>query len=635
MTSINPQPTSYPPAESAKGQIQPQKLPQTQPQSQPAKQPVAGCLPEELGAKPPGDFGLFGGMASLGMGLGFGPTAHRVEKGESLEKIAKQKLPPPQNNSPQDIQRWVQAAAKLNKLTSPNQLQAGQVILLPSILPKFETKGNATPSLSFLDDPEQIDVPQVIAAQKEAAAKLAEGLKTQDVSGKLAHYQTAPPPDPSPEDITWLFQLKAAENNNLLKYKPSAPEQQLAKALQEAIAWKQMLNQPTRISQADLDQLPAAAKTTLKAWMAADGNADNFSSLDLAKASPQAVKTLLQTLKQAGNPPHAQRLVQLMTQLSRSESLNIFGNSSFAFEKSQQPRPYMTRTFDPLKLPKADLEAFQANLKQIEKTLSDPSLIERGGWNLEIQGHNLRILEPSKNAFKDFDLSEGARKAEFARQELRVKYGFEPANPHDLNAIKAIKAKLKTPEDQVNFIGLYLNAHYEHPGKGTSWSALAHLSERLGMSEKVFFGNPPPLDRLPDGRALIDCEGFTKLSQILLDTLAPGNLSLPIRQPGHVFNLAKVGDRVYAFNNQHVQAVEMSPPELQKFSALQDDYSSQWTALNPFKQSPRMTAANFPGLYKYTELFEPPTDPHLAKLQKGNYLSVRNRDDVFEDLKLF
>ncbi len=630
MTSIKPQPSYYPPTESAKGQTQPQKLPQ----SSPAKPPLEGCLPEESGAKPPGDFGVFGGMASLSMGLGFGPTAHKVEKGESLEKIAKQKLPP-QNNSPQDIQRWVQAAAKLNKLTSPNQLQAGQVILLPSILPRFETEGNATPSLSFLDDPAKIDVPNVIAAQQTAAAKLAEGLKAQDVAGKLAHYQTSPPPDPSPEDMTWLFQLKAAENNHLLKYKPTAPEQKLATALQEAIAWKQMLNQPTRISQADLDQLPASAKTTLKAWMAADGNAANLSSLDLAKASPHAVKTLLQTLKQAGNPPHAQRLVQIMTQLSRPEALNIFGNSSFAFEKGQQPRPYMTHSFEPLKLPKADLEAFQANLKQIEKTLSDPDLIERGGWNLEVEGQKLRILEPSKNTLKDLNLSEGARKAEGARQELRSKYGFEPANPHDFNAIKAIKAKLKTPEDQVNFIGLYLRAHYEHPGKGSSWSALAHLSERLGMSEKVFFGSPPPLDRLPDGRALIDCEGFTKLSQILLDTLAPGNLSLPIRQPGHVFNLAKVGERVYAFNNQQVQVVEMSPAEVQKFSALQDDYSSQWSALNPFKQSPRMTAANFPGLYQYTESFGTPTDPSLSKLQKGDYLYVRNRDDVFEDLKLF
>jgi len=572
-----------------------------------------------------------GGLASFGMGMGLGPVAHRVEKGESLEKIAKQKLSPP-NSSPQAIQRWVQAAVKLNQLASPNQIQTGQVILLPPILPNFQNVGNATPSLSFLDDPEKIDVPKIVAAQQAAAAKLAEGLKSQDVTGKLAHYQTSPPPEPTPEDMDWLFTLKAAEHNSLLKRAPSGPEQQLATALQEAMAWRQMLNQPTRISQADLAQLPASAQQTLKTWMATDGNAANFSALDLAKASPQEVKTLLQTLKQAGNPPHAQRLVQLLTQLSRPESLSGFGNTQYEFVKSQ---PYMSRKFEPVKLPQADLAAFQANLKQIEKTLSDPDLIERGGWNLEVQGHQLRILEPSKNTLKDLDLSEGARKAEFARQELRSKFGFEPTNPHDLNAIKAIKAKLKTPEDQVTFIGLYLQAHYEHPGKGTSWSALAHLSERLGMSEKVFFGNPPPLDRLPDGRALIDCEGFTKLSQILLDTLAPGNLSLPIHQPGHVFNLAKVGDRVYAFNNQRVQAVEMSPAELQKFTALQDDYSSHWTALNPFKQSPRMTAENYPALYAYTASFEPPTDPKLAKRQTGDYLIAGNRDDVFKDLKLY
>lgn len=610
--------------------------------------PGSGKVPAAVGPSgpkseaPAGIGGLLGGFGALGLD----PQAYRVQPGETLEKIARQHVgggctpgmagglgallgqSAEQVRQQQEarVQELIQQMIKLNKLNKSGSLQAGQIILIP---PAFNlgAKGKASSEVSFLD---QVDAPKLIRAQQQAAQKLADELKAVNLPQRLAYYKKCPPPAPTPADMQWMFQLKAAESNKILHYKPSAQEQELLQTLQESMAWQQLNQQPTRISRADLQQLPASVQNTLKDWMAADGKADDFSSLDLAKASPQAVRQLLNTLKAQGNPPQAQRLTQLLTQLSRPENLGAFGVGRFAFNQGgSQQHDYLSFQRAMSQLPKPDLEKYQANLKAIAATLSDPQLVERGGWNLSVQGRQLSILESGSNTFKDFDLSESARLAESARTQLRNKFQFEPANPYDFEAVKAMKDKLKNNQDKIEFIGNYLQAYFQHPGDGTRWSTLSNLSERLGMSREIFFGNPPALDRLPDGRCLTDCEGFTKLSQILLETLIPDSQALPVVVPGHILNIAKIEGKFYAFNNQSVQALELSAAESKKFADLYDDYDSGWKDLNPFQQSSRMKAADYPQLYEYIQKYSLPADQALAARYKGDYMQAFNRDNVF------
>lgn len=574
------------------------------------------------GTAEPCSGGVFGMVGSL---MGLGPQTMRVKAGDSLTKIGKAQLPP--GSSAAKLATWIELAQKLNKLGPEAILKPGQALLLPSLfLLETAGMGKASPQLSFADG---LDAEKIMVAQEQQAESLSSQLKAFDVGSRLKHYQASPPPKPEPADLQWLQKLNAAKLNPVLKHKPAPSELALQSALEKATAWQQMLNEPIRLTRADIKQLSPDVQKQFQSLMAADGKADDLSALDLAKAPPATVKQLLQALKQGGYQPNEQRLVQVLADLSDSFAVNEFSRSSYSFVDDKAPHLSKRMTFHDL--PQAEAEAYQTNLKEIRQLLSNPELIQRGGWHLDAGGKRLISLDVSQSKLKDFDLAASARHSDRAKARLQETYQFSPENPYDLKAVKAMAAKLKTPAAQADFIQQYLTAHYVHPGDNTGWSLSAHLSERVGLSESVFFGNPPGLDRLPDGRCVMDCEGFAKISQILLDAVAPGNQSLPIRVPGHIFTAAQLGDSFYVFDVGQSIGVKLSPEETRQFKDLYENYDSRLNNLDPFQRSPRMSRDDFPALYAYTDPGKNNPDPKISSGYKGNYMSTRTRNNVLVD----
>lgn len=576
--------------------------------------------PVSVPDKPAPTGGGLGMMAALGLGMM--PVAHRLQKTESLHTLAKQNLPP--NAAAKDVQNWIQQFLKLNKLPANVSLKPGQDVLIPPAM-CVQSTGKANPMCGFLDT---IDGPSVLQMQQQAAQKLEATLKQFNVTERLSALQKTPPPVPTPEDLEWYGALASAMTNPLLSYKPREQQIQCAERLEKVVAWHETVNQPTRVTRADLKQLPASVQQTLKQWMAQDGHADDLSSLDLAKARPEDVKHLIETLKQQQYPPHAQRLIQTLIKLSDSSQLGV--SKRLAYQMNDE-HGFMTSSFQPHKTESEELKAYRDNLEKIEKLFSDPKLLEQGRWNLSVQGQQVFQYKPTQSIVKDLNVTFAAQEAGYSRKLLKQKYQFQPENPYDLQAIKAIKDKLKTPEDKANFISHYMNAFYQHPQDNTSWGLLTRMAEKAGLAEQVFFGNPPPLNRLPDGRCLIDCEGFTKLSQILLQTLAPESKSMPIIQPGHIFNVAQIGDQFFVFNNTSLQELKLSPSEVKNFDALQSDYNSRWDRLNPFRQKPIMSQKDFPAIYAYVDQSKVFSDPKQAPWFKGDYLKTCEPFGVLQD----
>ena len=83
---------------------------------------------------------------------------------------------------------------------------------------------------------------------------------------------------------------------------------------------------------------------------------------------------------------------------------------------------------------------------------------------------------------------------------------------------------------------------------------------------KIFFGNPPPLAQLPDGRCIIDCQGFAALSTSLFEMMYPkqdaNHFCIPLDCPNHEMALMKIDDQVFVVDNDSITPLEVSKEEI-------------------------------------------------------------------------
>lgn len=562
------------------------------------------------------------------MGM-IGPDACRIQPGDRLENLAQKQLG--DKATPASVARWVQAAQELNHLDNPNQIRAGQALLLPPI---FTVLGQAEAHFSFVDNSAEADAKaeQILALKTQAAQRQSQALQAFPTAQRLQSYRQNAHQAPSQADLRWLHTLAAASQNPNLNYPASRQEQQLKKAVTQALAWQAAQMQAVQLRPQDLQHLSPKARQVFQALMAQDGKSEGLSNLDLAQSNPQAIRDLLNELQQGGFNQAEQKVVQMLNDLSQ-QPLQMT-HLEYA-QKPEMPQMVRELNFAPQQGPDKDQDKsiqtqYENNLKQIQQILSDSRYIQKGSWNLNIEGQTLLSYHPSENDAIKACFDSSCSSAEAAKSHLLQEYGFAPEDTHDLDKVKAMAAKLNTPDKVADFISHYMQANFVHSGS-TNWTLGARMAETLGLSDALFFGHPPGLDQLPDGRCLMDCEGFSKLSQTLLNYLAPQHQALPITVPGHIFTLAKMDDKMYLFDNGALVKPDFSDAEKAHFSDKAQNFDSAWDSLNPFR-SATLTEDDFPSLYRYVKAYPHAQEPKYKAQFTGDFIHTGNQWDTLHDV---
>lgn len=574
----------------------------------PGSQTPATPLP----APPQGGMSSMGSLGGMMGSLGFGHQAHRVTQGDNLETLAKAHLK--DKATPKNIAKWVEQAKALNQLPADGSVQKGQALLLPSI---FSIMGNAQPSFNFvaLPDPEQL-----LKQQEEHHQRQIETLNQHPHQTRLKAYAQNPNQKPSPEDQRWLNTLGQLERNPNTPFTASTEQTQLKEAILIANQWREDHVRPTRLTRSDMASFSQPVQNLLKDLMGTDGQAGDLSQLDLSQVKPQMISTLMQHLNTEGYTSAEHKLVQLLQDLTRFSPVG--SNTAYQFKKGV---PHMVsdsqRITSELNTPEKVAD-HQKNNQAIKNILADSQYIEKGKINLPV----LEWLTPTENDQIKDEFKSSTWSSNAAKTRLLDNYGFAPEDAHKLDKIKGVKSQLKTPQQVAEFISDYMTAHYEHSGS-TSWSGMIHLAEKFGQSDPLFFGEHQVLDTLPDGRRLMDCEGFTKLSQTLLNHLAPqGTETMPVQMPGHIFTVAKMQGEVYVFNNDSSQKLDFKESHTSAFSDKFSDYDSAWDRLN-LMRTPTLGKNDFSPLYDYIQSAHDTS----GKAFKGSYLKVASFNNVFKD----
>lgn len=288
----------------------------------------------------------------------------------------------------------------------------------------------------------------------------------------------------------------------------------------------------------NINNLSAQSQNFLKAIASKDGYANNISSLDLLKSSKSELKQLLTEIKKDGYSKDEQGLVEIIYRLTQKDSLDTKKGLSKAYDLEGKAAPS-------IEFIKEDFNINPNKNNEVRETLLTENLIDSSRFN---SGKN-EIGSPAKKV-KNVDSFLKAK------ENLKTDFGFDPKNPYDLKELKKF-AKTIPQEKMPEFIDNYMTAFYAHPGDDTKWT----IPDK--EAESVFFGNPPELAQLPDGRYLMDCQGFTQLGKILFDNLIDDKFEkqavyLPIQITSS--NLSKKGEGLAAMQMSR----EVEKPELPK-----------------------------------------------------------------------
>lgn len=556
--------------------------------------------------------GSMGGLGGMMSGLGFGHQAHRVIKGDNLETLAKTHLQ--DKATSENVAKWVAQAIALNQLPADGSIQNGQALLLPSI---FSVMGNAQPSLSFVDLP---DPEQLLKQQAEQRQNLIETLNKHPHQTRLNAYAKNPNQKPSPEDQRWINTLGQLERQPGAQFKASPEQTRLKEAILNANQWREDHVRPTRLTRSDMASFSQPVQNLLKDIMGTDGQADNLSQLDLSQVPPKKFASLMQHLKAEGYTPAEHKLVQILMDLNQFSPVG--SNKAYQFKKGVPHMVSDSQRIPPEQNTPEKAVGYQKNNQAIRNTIANSQFIEKGKINLPV----LEWLTPTNNEQIKDEFNTSTWGSDAAKTRLLDTYGFAPEDAHNLSKIKAIKPQLKTPAQVAEFISDYMTAHYEHSGS-TNWSEMVHLAENIGQSDAMFYGKYQVLDTLPDGRRLIDCEGFTKLSQSLLKHLAPeGTETMPVTMPGHIFTVAKIQDEVYVFDNNSSRKLDFKENHKSAFSNKFSDYDSAWDHLN-IMRTPNLGKNDFAPLYDYIQSAHDTSPAYF----NGPFLKVTPFNNVFKD----
>lgn len=186
------------------------------------------------------------------------------------------------------------------------------------------------------------------------------------------------------------------------------------------------------------------------------------------------------------------------------------------------------------------------------------------------------ISDPKVRSFED-TIAAGAA----ARSALVSKYGFDPAD-RSIEAVEAAATRLDTAE-VFGFIDQYLTAFFVHGAGDGSLNYKEGKEAIEAQPLSAFFGNPPGADQLPDGRAVIDCKGYSAVSQLLLNTLTAQvnefnsqNFTYLFMVPRHQMALLKVGDSIALVDNDNVTTLSAKAEEIAHLQSLHEEACGPW-----------------------------------------------------------
>jgi hypothetical protein len=307
----------------------------------------------------------------------------------------------------------------------------------------------------------------------------------------------------------------------------------------------------------DMQKLSPESRALLYGIGGRDGNISDLSQVDLEHASSEQISVLMSHLKKDGYNLNEQELSRAILQMTK-DTASTSGAAEFkAFR------------FDTGSVTSV---SFEGNV--IAKTVAATPITLSGS---QVRDLVLNAGTVSKAAFlhenkldskylnRDGRINDSLK----ARQKLADQYGFHPTNPYDLKEMAKLKGSIARA-DVPKFMELYMTAFYEHPGDGTAWNTWMSGDQ---LSQAVLFSTPSMLDQMPDGRRLVDCQGFSRLGEILMDTLIPGKdqanvFYKSIRIPGHELALMRDGGRLYIIDNNEVTELKVSKAELDYLGAV-------------------------------------------------------------------
>lgn len=337
---------------------------------------------------------------------------------------------------------------------------------------------------------------------------------------------------------------------------------------------------------------PSGLSGESRAWLTKlagrDGRTADLSAVDLTAASRAEIDGLMASLKRDGYNGTEQDLVRAILTLTRDGVGRPEAKTFQAFSFDTGTVDSVAFVDGPAGRPAAKQTASDVRDRVLRaETVADGALFHTNTYDSAFLNRDSRI-----NAALD------------ARKALATEFGFAPANPFDLTAVAASRPHI--PRSRIpEFLHLYMTAHFEHPGGGTAWHGFMASD---GVSQAMLFGTISHTDQLPDGRRVVDCQGFSRIGEILLDTLIPGRdqgnvFYKSIRVPGHEMALLRDGASLYVIDNNKVEKLPASDDELAYLKSVVE-VSSWMPTLLPLDNVdiPRET---LPCLYDYVNAKHP------------------------------
>lgn len=351
-------------------------------------------------------------------------------------------------------------------------------------------------------------------------------------------------------------------------------------------------------------QLSVTSQAFLTHISSKDGDINNLSQADLLGASKEELKGFVQSLKQEGYDLNEQKLVETILRLTK-DNIDFGKNQMKAVNLSTGALSMVSFVED--KAPEV-----VTNRGEVRKAVLAKSQLQEGSGIASFLVSN----EMDASYFQsDWRINNALK----ARETLEKSYNFKPSNPFDLDAVKAFAKDNLSPSKVPGFINNYMAAYFEHPGKNTEWTA---ATEDEDFAEYLLFSNPSPLDTLPDGRRIIDCQGYCKVARLLFDAALPGKdhkrvfmlpifakgvqkseeVANPLKKKGkagenvaHELSFMRVGDDFYMQDNDQINKVTLTDQEVQLLEKLYDLKDSWNFDLRDIK----IDKEQFPFLYNY------------------------------------